>query len=346
MPEKILMKGDQGADVEALQGLLWGLGCVGPDNPFWSSSVAKRNNIRTPEDPKAKKFWIDGDFGTWTEEAVKLAQVQLIGPRKIPLDEITKPGVVDLDVWWALKNSEPEKQNQGVPATVQREKTALGAAIIAVWEHYIIQGLKEIPNGSNRGPYLPPLWPGADHGGIDWWIRYNPAKKAQGPAWCCYSRCGIEWEASGLTAGKGSYINSGGRIGLCYANYTWAKKQPRSPLHNKIDPKKKMIGWVVNKEDVVNGNVALPVGSAMIMNYGGTRGHTGSVARVIKRNGLPSKLELREGNISNSGGRRSRNITQSSIKWFIIAPALLMDADFDGTASGDIQESGDKERTT
>jgi len=151
----ILRKGDEGKEVQGLQELLWENGFVGADNPFWYSSVAKKYRITSPEDEKAKRFWVDGDFGSWTLAAVIDAQQRLIGPHKVPLDEVTQPGVVDLDTWWALEHITPDEQNQGIVEDASNVVTdGLGHAISNVWDHYIGLKVREIPNGSNRGLML------------------------------------------------------------------------------------------------------------------------------------------------------------------------------------------------
>ena len=342
----ILRKGDEGKEVQGLQELLWENGFVGADNPFWYSSVAKKYKITSPEDDKAKRFWVDGDFGSWTLAAVIDAQQRLIGPHKVPLDEVTQPGVVDLDTWWALEHITPDEQNQGIVEDASNVVTdGLGHAISNVWDHYIGLKVHEIPNGSNRVPYVNPYWSGMDHGGIDAWTGYNPAKKAKGPAWCCYSRCRIEWEANGVVYGKGGYIHAEKRVGLCYSNMKWGKAQDSKQLEPFISPKY-LKGWVVDKKHVISGDVKLPVGTCAIMNYGGISGHTFTVVGFIHNSkGRLVYVITREGNISNSVGARKRRLDQSSLKWFVVSPLLFAKPDFVGLQETKAQFSGDSEHT-
>ncbi len=314
--------------VEEIQETLWDVGSVGPDNPFWESNVARRNRIMGPNDLNAKNFWIDGDPGEWTKEALIHFQLRHLGPDKIPLDETEKLGTVGMETWWALENNTGVAQRQWLSGGAGSANN-LGNLIVKVWEHYIGLGLREIPLGSNRGPILPGLGHSIS-GGIDVWTGFRgKTSSVKGPAWCCWSRTGIEKEAHAIRfGGGGNYFQ--GRTGLCYGNYQWGKKK----------------GFAVDKADVLNGSVKLPVGTAMIMNYGGTRGHTGTVAGIEYDNaGRPVKIYTREGNISDRGGRRVRQLAQSTIKWFVIAPELIQDdPDYVGVLSK-AKTAGNGERT-
>jgi len=160
MARQVLIQGDKGPEVKELQEILWEIGSVGPDNPFWRSRVARNSGVRTPRAKGAKKFFCDGDFGSWSVEAVKHAQLRLLGPRKMPLDQlIDTPGVVDLDTWWALENALKGYQDQGVERTVVHgpKQARLGPQIVSAWNYYISLGVKEVPKGSNRGPDMSPF---------------------------------------------------------------------------------------------------------------------------------------------------------------------------------------------
>ena len=160
-------------------------------------------------------------------------QATHLGERGIPLDEISKMGICDMDVIKALAGEVPTRQL--VEKEYDKPKTmdvgSLGETIVAAWDYYIDLGIKE-KRGNNRGPWVPSFAsqivdkPLTKNGGIDAWTGYNPKKpKVRGPAWCCYSRCGIEREAHGIVLDKLAYVNSGKREGLCYANYLWGTKQ-------------------------------------------------------------------------------------------------------------------------
>jgi len=314
--------------VREIQEKLWDVGSVGPDNPFWTSKVALRAGITNPEDPRAKEFWVDGDPGAWTKEAVIHFQLRHIGPNKIPLDETEKLGTVGEETWWALEHCEGDSQHQWIPAVGLVSK-GLGQAIVEVWEHYINKGLIEIPLGSNRGPVIEGLDP-KNEGGIDVWTGYKgKASSIKGPAWCCWSRTGIERETALIVLGKDLYFQ--GHTGLCYANYQWGKKK----------------GYFATKDDVITGRAKLPVGAAMIMNYGGTRGHTGTVAGIKYQGDLPVQIETREGNISDRGGRRIRSLKADSIKWFIISPEITSNnPDYIGTFNTGRKVSSETEKTS
>ena len=175
------------------------------------------------------------------------------------------------------------------------------------------------------------------------WTGLNPQHKGSGPSWCCLGRCGIEFEAKGSLAGEGGYVNSNKRIGLCLANYRWAVKQP--DLGKEFPTFSCAKGWAVTKEDVLSGKVKLPTGAAGIMNYGDTSGHTFSVSKVIYVKGQATEIETRECNISDMMGRRKRKINSPALKWFIISPELLVNADYNGISGNDVKVSGATEKT-
>jgi len=328
----VLKRGDKGTEVKQLQELLWNHGFVGPDNPFWDSNIAHSHNITSPTQPEAKGFWLDGDYGQWTEEAVGMAQLQLLdSDNKMPLDGQIMAGVCDQKTWDALELLDKDQSpTQGlVVATKQVLTPGLGVEIVTVFNYYIKLGIKEIPNGSNRGPYVPPVWSGVPHGGINFWVSMPPEKKGDGPAYCCLTRCSVEHEAYGLVTGKEGWVNSKGRMGLCYGNMVWAKKQPVPDKHK--DYYIPNMGWVIPVGAVLSGKVKLPTGAAMVMNYGGTRGHTGSVSKSIyDQEGHGVAVICCEANVGNRLDHRKRPLAGSAIKWFIVAPSLLDNPDFTG----------------
>lgn len=340
----VLKRGDKGESVKQLQELLWSHGFVGKDNPFWSSRIARSNRITSPDDPKAKSFWVDGDFGVWTEAAVIDAQHRLVDEKGTPLDEVSNLGVVDSATWWALSHSSAQNPYSVVYTP---KEVGLGSAIVSVWMYYVNKKVREEPKGSNRGPYVPPLWKGASHGGIDAWTGLNPSVKGLGPAWCCYSRIGVEREAHGIVFSRDGFIHANKPIGLCYANMLWGRRQPQDRLEKYINPKF-LKGWVVEKEHVISGVVSLPVGAAGIMNYGGTTGHTFSVIGILRdKNGKVTSIITCEGNVSDAVGIRQRSLLQSSLKWFIISPLLFENAvDFEGVQSIQNLKKGEDSRKT
>ncbi len=361
VPERLLIKGDEGKEVEWVQEKLWRLGCVAADNPFWTSRWAIKNGITSPDHPDAKEGWIDGDFGGWTENGIIFMQQRFLGERGIPLDEISKSGVVGRNVLFALENSEGPAQDQQVDPQISDIAPEIGVMVIKVWNHYIAIGIHET-RGNNRGKRLPVSpWAegkGVKDGGIDAWINYNSNRpNVKGPSWCMFSRCCIEKEAYSAIHGEPEYFQSGKREGLCYNNYKWGKAQDEPKAIKeymesmdeipKLDYPSIFRGWIVDKEHVISGAIKLPTGAAGIMNYGGISGHTFSVADVIYDNkGRATHIVNCEGNISNSAGWRRRDLRQSSIKWFLISPLLLDTADYIGVSKDDVKLSSGTERTT
>lgn len=325
----ILKSGSSELDaVKVLQLFLWWQGAVGPENPFWQSREIVRLGITGPEHPLALKTWTDGVFGSWTERALVYFQQLAVGKDKIPLDEICPVGTCDMDTWWALFNYDAVSQDQGVPAPALPQKKGLGLWVVSVWEHYLSLGVKEIPKGSNRGPKLAGL---KGDGGIDVWTRYlGKAASVKGPAWCCWSRTGVEDEANECFCGERKPIVR--RDGLCYANWQYAKK----------------MGWAIPKEDVISGKVRIPVGAAFIMNNGDITGHTGTVVNTVGQ-GKATSIETIEGNISDAIGRRKRSLSQGTLKAFIVHPSILVGAVYELDSKGVSADNGvsaDKEKTT
>ena len=141
---------------------------------------------------------------------------------------------------------------------------------------------------------------------------------------------------------------------MCYNNYKWALKQDEKKLidhyYHYFEDFKVMLrdclrGWVVDKKHVIDGTIKLPTGTAFIMNYGGVTGHTGTVARVIYKGNKAIQIETREGNRNNKTGRVIRNLSEGSIKWFIVSPELLINPDFKGVIGKSVVPTTGKENT-
>jgi hypothetical protein len=113
-------------------------------------------------------------FGSGTEEAVKLFQACNVGPDGQPL---VPDGVVGPKTWWALEDCGGESLPSGalLDMPVQEPSNPVAeAALRSAWEELRL-GVRESPNGSNRGPRVD-LYTG--------FSGHPPT--ANGPPWCAY----------------------------------------------------------------------------------------------------------------------------------------------------------------
>ena len=142
--------------------------------------------------------------GYWT--AATAAAGQKFGPalakavvyfQQTHLNQQGKPCSVDGEVgpetWWALNHTSGLPQKSGIRAAIPEglSEPRIKLLTVALSQH----GVKEVPNGSNRGPKVDKYLP-------DFCLTMP------GPAWCCFF---FSW--TNLTA-LGSYC-LGGREGSC-----------------------------------------------------------------------------------------------------------------------------------
>jgi peptidoglycan hydrolase-like protein with peptidoglycan-binding domain len=339
--DRPLKKGMEGKDVEQLQDVLWDAGSVGPDNPFWKSKLAKRLGLTGPQHPRAKDEWSDGDYGTWTVEALKHFQLRHMAPGNIPLDEVSPLGVADMDTIWALEHLDVIQVIPERTAKPSKSSADLGDATMQLYDYYMGLGIKE-PRGRNRGKVIEGLVKGM-LGGIDTWTGLaGKPSSVYGPPWCAFGDTGLDREAHAMVFGKPKYYK--GRSGHCLTHYRSCKKK----------------GWAFPISMVIEGKLKVPVGASFVMNYENnpnkvsSRGHIGKIAKVIYgKNGRAITFITRECNISNTMGVRKRSLKLgknglpvSKIRWVLIHPALLQGANYTGVGTlGPITEADINERT-
>ena len=159
----------------------------------------------------AQGHWKHATSGPWggaLTEAVTYFQQTHIGKDGLPLKT---DGEVGDKTWWALRNAEGKKQRNGmkagakIPAGIGVVRTSLLKKALS--EH--AKGVKETPNGSNRGKHVDKYFP-------KWLIK--KMGKGKGEAWCAFF---INWLVTEVI-GKRPW---GGYIGSCYALYKASKKK-------------------------------------------------------------------------------------------------------------------------
>ena len=227
----------------------------------------------------AQGFWPDSmmgkRFGPKTRAAVEHFQTTHQGPDGKPLGI---DGKVGTDTWWALGSPVGAPQWSGLPSN--RIPSGIGATRASILKVALQQhGIKEIPNGSNRGT--------RPRGGVD---KFTPAwsrKGAKGPAWCCFF---VFWC---VKQALGRYVLSR-HHGSCH----------------KASKESKAKGvWIPNKP----GTVPVPGMGAMILRAGG-KGHAFLVYRV-SRDG--KTINTVEGNCANRVKIGKRKLDGGGITGFI-----------------------------
>jgi hypothetical protein len=228
---------------------------------------------------RAQGYWPSAEtpssFTAEVERHVHDFQMTHLGRNGRALDS---DGAVGDDTWWALTNpSGPAQQSSirtGVPKGLQPQRTKI--LEVALAEH--AKGVKEEPDGSNRGPdvdrYLPDF------------MRARPP----GPAWCCFF---YSWV---MNAALGKYP-LGKREGGC--------KAARELAGNlKL--------WIPKFQAQAQKR-PFP-GDAFLMDKGGDHGHIGLVLRVSADG---SRINTLEGNCGNRVKLGLRDVGDPQIAGFI-----------------------------
>lgn len=122
-------------------------------------------------------FWDHGQVKLYSEaleDAVEYFQSTHIDKFGRPLGS---DGVVGELTWWALYNPSDDEQRNffdvgRIPTGLTPERVKLLELVVKD------RGIREQPNGSNRGPEIDTFLP-------SWWINRH-APRDRGPAWCCF----------------------------------------------------------------------------------------------------------------------------------------------------------------
>lgn len=184
-----LKQGDKGAGVVELQAMLYEHGFL----------------------PRALEPRELGVFGKATREAVVYFQQCNRGADDTWL---AVDGRVGPATWWALKNVDAVGMCR-TQATIPTGLSALRVAVLTKALEFHALGVREIPNGSNRGPDVDSVLP-----------KYV-LKNKPGPAWCCYAAFALAERGTGA-------FPLGAHIGSCRRAYVIGKA--RGQLRQKPTP--------------------------------------------------------------------------------------------------------------
>jgi len=207
-------------------------------------------------------------FGPETEAEVKLFQAGHAGSDGRPL---TVDGVVGPDTWWALQHPSGDQQSglAALPDMPVQEPTNVvaAAALASAWEE-LRQGVREVPDGSNRGPRVD-LYTGVTGDG-------------DGPPWCAYF---VSWNFARAPGGS-PFGKTGGALAIaryCERNVPTCATDTQSPSYSsKLPPRPGDVG---------------------VIDDGGGRGHALHVVAV-----LGDVLWSVEGNSGNAVRTRRRPV--------------------------------------
>jgi hypothetical protein len=226
-------------------------------------------------------------FGPGTSEAVKLFQACNVGPDGLPL---VPDGVVGPKTWWSLENCGGEQSSHGLgPGSavalpdmpVQEASNPLaGTALSSAWGE-LRRGVRESPNGSNRGPE------------VDLYTGFSGRPPTvRGPAWCAYF---ASWNFASTV---GSPF---GRLGGALAIVEYCRVHLPGSVVDAHST------HLFRREDV---SQLVKTGDLGIIETGAGHGHVFHVAAV-----LDGVVWTVEGNSGNAVRTRKREV--SSVRWFV-----------------------------
>lgn len=206
-------------------------------------------------------------FGKRLHDAVVYWQQTHIGPNGRPLKD---DGVVGEKTWWSLDHPSGKSQRSflipKVPLGLSVERALL--LNTAIGQH----GVREVPNGSNRGPGVDQFLPS--------WCK---KKDGKGPPWCCFF---VSW---GCKSALGNYP-LGGWIGSCKKAASVAEERGL---------------WVPR------GQGKPTPGDAFVMLHRDEDGKltgTGHIGWVVRVSADYSEFETMEGNCGNRVAAKCREV--------------------------------------
>ena len=204
-------------------------------------------------------FQAINDFGPATESAVKLFQACHIGPNK---ENLTVDGIVGPATWWALDHSSGSDQHQPITdMPIQVASNPIAAAALASALVELSKDVREVPDGSNRGPEID-LYTG---------MEGRPIPPV-GPPWCAYF---VSWNFARTR------VSPFGRIGGAQTIAHWCLKHiPSSIRYLRNFPSCGDIGIIAN--DQVHGH-AVHIQAALDGNVWTIEGNSGNAVRSRKR---------------------------------------------------------------
>ena len=216
-------------------------------------------------------------FGPDTEAEVRLFQAGHAGPDGHPL---VADGVVGPATWWALQHPSGDQQAglvalPDMPAQ-QATNVVAAAALASAWAE-LRAGVREVPDGSNRGPRVD-AYTGVTGDG-------------DGPPWCAYF---VSWNFSQAPGGS-PFGKVGGALAIvrsCEKNIIACVTDTQGPSYSPSRCRPPQAGDVGVIDD------------------GGGHGHALHVAAV-----LGDTLWTVEGNSGNAVRTRRRPV--KSVRWFL-----------------------------
>jgi hypothetical protein len=239
-------------------------------------------------------FSCDGDsacepsiFGPETLGQVKLFQSCNLGPDRRHLEV---DGVVGVNTWWALERAGSEPLYEGtdgllgtlpdMPIQDASNKVA-AVALASAWAE-LRNGVRELPNGSNRGPEIDV------YTGLEGQHTY-----IAGPAWCAYF---ASWNFAKAPGGSPFGRMSGAQAIVTYCRHNL----PGSVLDiRSLD--------LLPTSDLSS---VVRVGDLGVIPTGPVHGHVLQVAAV--KDGM---IWTVEGNCGNAVRTRKRPI--ASVRWYV-----------------------------
>jgi hypothetical protein len=151
-------------------------------------------------------------------------------------------GIVGDETLWSLEHPAGNDQETGLPSTiVDVVQPGLAGKALSKALIELKAGVKEKPNGSNRGER------------IDLYTRYKGAPDGKGPPWCAYF---VSWCVDEAADGHGPF----GRIGNAQNIALWGKR------HNA---------------SLIPGAAMLRPGDIFVIARDDVHGHTGFVRQVM-----------------------------------------------------------------
>ena len=161
--------------------------------------------------PEVQKMLNDLGFDGNLKQATRKSDLTYF--QQTHLGEDGKPLKADAKVgdktWWALRNPSGDAQRSGLEPKIPGGLTHVRVAILeqAIAQHAL--GVKEVPNGFNRGPEVDKYFPS--------WLRKKMGK-GKGEAWCAFF---VNWIVTETIQRR----PWGGYIGSCYALWKASKKK-------------------------------------------------------------------------------------------------------------------------
>lgn len=106
-----------------------------------------------------------GIFEDVTHEEVELFQLQHQGPDGRPL---TVDGIVGEHTWWALRNASGDPQRSHLAAVIPDGISDIRRTLLEVILAEHAKDVREVPDGSNRGPHIDRYWGNTGVIGLPW----------------------------------------------------------------------------------------------------------------------------------------------------------------------------------